>query len=205
MHAPADEIVQYAAGLIRERVRLDTSEIAARFGMSRTTLFRRVGNREKLMGEALWWLADRTLRRADDRWEEQYGSAVRDEKGWLRCLRILEYYGTAVVTEPGFAWLLENEQPVAMRVLTDPDGLVQPRLIAAHVALLARDVADAGLTPLVDLQTLGFAVVRLEDAIIYSDVMAGHTEHFPKALTLVQQLVEGVLQVPREVDEAGPA
>ncbi|WP_328660242.1 QsdR family transcriptional regulator [Nocardia salmonicida] len=198
MHAPADEIIHYAAGLIHKRVRLDTSEIATRFGMSRTTLFRRVGNREKLMGEAVWWLASRALRRAETHWLEQYGTAVRDEKGWLRYLRILEHYGNAAVREPGLAWLLENEQPVAMRALTDPDGSVEPRLIAAHLTLLRRDVAEGGLVPLVDLETLAFAVVRMGDAIFYSDVMAGHTEHFPKAMILIQQLVEGVLQVPRQ-------
>ncbi|MBO2451113.1 hypothetical protein J4573_28715 [Actinomadura barringtoniae] len=196
MRASSDEIVQYAAGLIVEGVRLDTREIAARFGMSRTTLFRRVGNREELMGEALWWLAERALARAAERWDDQYGTAVRDEKGVLRSLRVLEFYGATAVNDAGFVRLLENEPVVAMRVLTDPHGRVQPRAAAAHVALFERDVADGGFMPLVDLETLGYAAVRLHEAVLYSDVLAGHTANFPAAVTLVRKLVEGVLQVP---------
>ncbi|MFE6864025.1 QsdR family transcriptional regulator [Nocardia sp. NPDC057668] len=197
MPAYADEIVQYAAGLIQARVRLDTGEIAARFGISRSTLFRRVGNREKLMGEALWWLARGALDRARSRWERDYGGVVRNDEGRLRYLWILERYGLAIMRDQGFVWLLENDHLTAMRVLTDPAGAVQPRLIAAHLELLTRDVADAGLTPLVDLETLAFAVVRLADALFYSDIMAGHTEHFPKVTLLLRQLVEGAVQIPR--------
>ncbi|MFC6012544.1 QsdR family transcriptional regulator [Nocardia lasii] len=196
MRASTDEIVQFAAGLVVEGARLDTREIAIRFEMSRTTLFRRVGNREELMGKALWWLADRALVRAVARWEEQYGQAVRDERGVLRCLRILEFYGEVAVNDAGFVELLEKEPVVAMRVLTDPHGQVQPRAVAAHVALFDRDVADGGLVPLIDLQTLGYAAVRLQEAILYSDVLTGHTANFPTAVLLVRQLVEGVLRAP---------
>ncbi|MEU0543953.1 hypothetical protein ABZ319_29220 [Nocardia sp. NPDC005978] len=102
MPAYADEIVQYAAGLIQARVRLDTGEIAARFGISRSTLFRRVGNREKLMGEALWWLARGALDRARSRWERDYGGVVRNDEGRLRYLWILERYGLAIMRDQGF-------------------------------------------------------------------------------------------------------
>ncbi|MGV9408714.1 QsdR family transcriptional regulator [Nocardia sp. NPDC003693] len=197
MQASAEEIVQYAAGLIQDRERLDTREIAARFGISRSTLFRRVGNREALMGAALWWLAQGALGRARSRWEREFGSVVRNDAGRLRYLWILEQYGLAIMRDKGFAWLLENDHLTAMRVLTDPEGAVQPGLIAAHLDLLTRDVTDAGLSPLVDLETLAFAVVRLADALFYSDIMAGHTEHFPKVTLLLQQLVEGTVQIPR--------
>ncbi|MEV0761795.1 QsdR family transcriptional regulator [Nocardia sp. NPDC050435] len=193
MYATPEEIVRYAADLIRSGTRLDTQAIAAQFGMSRTTLFRKVGNREQLLGEALWWLAEAALSRANDRWQREYGTALRDDRGRLRSLRILEYYGATVVGDPGFAWLLEND-PTALRVLTNPQGEVQPRLIAAHATLFDRDILEGGLAPVVDVQTLSFAVVRLEDAILYSDVLAGHAANFPAAVTLVQHLVESVLQ-----------
>ncbi|MEV0247515.1 QsdR family transcriptional regulator [Nocardia sp. NPDC050712] len=196
MRASTEEIVQFAAGLIVDGVRLDTRELALRFEMSRTTLFRRVGNREELMGKALWWLADRALERAVARWDEQYGQALHDERDVLRCLRILEFYGEVAVNDAGFVGLLENEPVVAMRVLTDPHGQVQPRVVAAHVALFERDAADGGFVPLVDLPTLGYAAVRLQEAILYSDVLTGHTANFPTAVLLVRKLVEGVLRGP---------
>src|SRR5262245_60774018 len=196
MVATADQIVEYAAHQIVAGVRLDTTEVAARHGIGRTTLFRRVGNREELMGEALWWLADRTFGEARNRWDEQYATATRDEQGCLRCLRVMEFFSAAVATNKGFGLLLQNEPAVAIRVLTDPSGRVQPRMIRTYVELLERDIRDADLAALVDVETLGYAIVRLGESIIYSDTLAGLGSTWPTAHILVRKLVEGVLVAP---------
>lgn len=203
--ATADRIVEYAAHQILAGARLDTTEIAARHGMGRTTLFRRVGNREELMGEAVWWLATRTFAVARRRWDEEYAAATRDETGCLRCLRVMEYFSVAVTQSKGFGLLLQNETSVAIRVLTDPAGRVQPRMIRAYVELLERDIRDEGLAALVDVETLGYAIVRLGESIIYSDTLAGLGSTWPTAHLLVRKLVEGVLVVPARPARAGKA
>jgi hypothetical protein len=189
--APTDEVIRLAARKIHNGHRLDLGVLAAELGISRVTLFRRVGNREDLMGEALWYLSDRTLSAAIGRWQETEGNAVRDGAGRLRCLGVMAEYRHAIAHDHGFRKLLDEEPTVAMRVLTDPHGRVQPRVLAAHVRLLARDVEDGGFRPRVDLDNLSFAVVRLGESFLYSDVLAARTPDLDAATTLLHALVEG--------------
>lgn len=185
-----------AARWIHRGIRLDTRALAAEMGISRTTLFRRVGNREDLMGDALWLLADRTMRDAIAHWDRDWGPVVRNDSGELRCLGVMHEYRTAVAHDPGLHQLLDDEPVVAIRVLTDPVGRVQPRVVAAHVDLLARDVAEGGFVPPVSLDSLSFALVRLGEAFLYSDVLAARAPDLEAAATLITALVEGGLRTP---------
>ena len=197
MGTTTDEVVRQAARWIHRGIRLDTRALAASLGISRTTLFRRVGNREDLMGDALWLLAGRTLRDAVDNWERVEGAVVRNAAGQLRCLAVMHEYRARIAGDPGFNQLLDDEPVVAMRVLTDPRGRVQPRVVAATVDLLARDVADGGFVPAVGLDSLAYAVVRLCEAFLYSDVLAARAPDLEAASTLIDALVEGHVRAPQ--------
>jgi AcrR family transcriptional regulator len=187
----ADEIVRTAAHWIGRGVRLDTRTLAAELGISRSTLFRRVGNREDLMGDALWYMADRTMTAAVRDWATAHGTAVRDPDGELRCLAVMRRYREAIATNQGFRRLLDDEPTLAIRVLTDPHGRVQPRVMAAHVELLRRDIEDGGFVPAVSLDSLCYAIVRLGEAFLYSDVLASRVPDLAAASTLLAALVEG--------------
>jgi AcrR family transcriptional regulator len=186
----ADEIVRTAAHWIDRGVRLDTRTMAAELGISRSTLFRRVGNREDLMGDALWYLAERTMSGANRAWDKEHGTAVRSPDGELRCLAVMRRYRSDIAGNQGFHRLLYDEPTVAIRVLTDPHGRVQPRVMAAHVALLRRDVDAGGFVPAVSLDSLCYAIVRLGEAFLYSDVLAARTPDLDAATTLLAALVE---------------
>lgn len=185
-----------AARWIHHGIRLDTRALAAELGISRTTLFRRVGNREDLLGDALWLLSERTMTNAVAHWERAEGPAVRNAAGLLRCLGVMHEYRTAIATDHGFNQLLRDEPAVAIRVLTDPVGRVQPKVMAAHVDLLARDVADGGFVPAVRLDSLSYALVRLGEAFLYSDVLASRAPDLDAASTLIAALVEGGVRAP---------
>ncbi len=191
MSPTADEIVRTAAHWIGRGARLDTRTLAAELGISRSTLFRRVGNREDLMGDALWYMADRTMTAAVRDWEAAHGTAVRDPDGELRCLVVMRGYREAIATNPGFRRLLAEEPNVAIRVLTDPHGRVQPRVMTTHVELLRRDVEAGGFVPAVSLDSLCYAIVRLGEAFLYSDVLASRAPDLAAASTLLAALVEG--------------
>jgi hypothetical protein len=192
----AEEIIRMAARWIHRGLRLDTRALAGELGISRTTLFRRVGNREDLLGDALWLLSDRTLRNAITHWEQAEGPVVRDASGQLRCLAVMHEYRTSIATDRGFNQLLRDEPTVAIRVLTDPAGRVQPRVMAAHVDLLARDVAAGGFAPAVRLDSLSYALVRLGEAFLYSDVLAARAPDLEAASTLIAALVEAGVRAP---------
>ncbi len=66
-----DRIVSTAARWIYEGRRLDMQGLADELGVSRVTLFRRVGSREELISQALWRLTERMLEIAVERWEAE--------------------------------------------------------------------------------------------------------------------------------------
>jgi tetracycline repressor-like protein len=187
----ADEIVRTAAHWIDRGDRLDTRTFAVSLGISRSTLFRRAGNRDDLLGDALWYLADHTMAAAVRHWEQTEGDAVRGADGELRCLAVMREYRSAIAANTGFRRFLDDEPTVAIRLLTDPHGRVQPRVMTAHVELLRRDVDAGGFVPAVGLDSLGYAIVRLGEAFLYSDVLAARTPDLAAASTLLAALVEG--------------
>ncbi|WP_410660077.1 QsdR family transcriptional regulator [Amycolatopsis sp. lyj-112] len=191
MNPSAEDLVRTAARWIDRGVRVDTSAFAQELGISRSTLFRRVGNREDLLGDALYYLSERTLTAAVRTWERDEGDVVRNAAGELRCLAIMTEYRSVLAASEGFRRFLDDEPAVAIRLLTDPDGRVQPRVIAAHVELLRRDVDAGGFTPSVSLGSLCYAIVRLGEAFLYSDVLASRTPDLDAASTLLAALVEG--------------
>ncbi|WP_067835241.1 QsdR family transcriptional regulator [Nocardia lijiangensis] len=189
-----DDIIRYAATEIEEGKRLDLGVLAGELHISRVTLFRRVGNRDQLLSEALWWLNERSLESSIGRWRCANGDAVRGEGGALRSMWIVTDHCARTGRDTGFQKLLDDEPIAAIRALTDPEGAVQPRMITAITDLLERDVRDGGLRPSVDLGTLAFAVVRLGESVLYADLLAGRQSNIAKASTLVTALVEGVLR-----------
>ncbi|RSD13956.1 QsdR family transcriptional regulator [Amycolatopsis eburnea] len=194
MTVSTDDIVRHAARLLFAGTRLDLGRMAAELGISRTTFFRRVGNRDDVMGAGLRLLSDRTWQRALDGWRATHGDAVRTPDGRLRCLWVMEEYRREVAGNDGMRKLIEAESTVALRVLTDPRGAVQPVLVDQHVELFRADAEAAGLTPLVDLPDLAFAVVRLGESFLYSDVLAARTVDLAVATTLLDTLVRGALE-----------
>jgi AcrR family transcriptional regulator len=187
----ADEIVRTAAHWIDRGRRLDTRTFAAELGISRSTLFRRVGNRDELLGDALYYLAERTMAAAVRHWDQTEGAALRSATGELRCLAVMRAHRSAIAGNTGFRRFLADEPTVAIRVLTDPHGRVQPKVMAAHVELLRRDVEDGGFVPVVSLESLAYAIVRLGEAFLYSDVLASRAPDLEAAATLLAALVEG--------------
>jgi AcrR family transcriptional regulator len=191
--APPEEVVRRAALTLLREERLDTTVLAAELGISRVTLFRRVGNRDALLGEALWWLAERTLRQAaetHDARPEDSGSPGR-----LRSLAVIEDFRSVLGTAPSLRRLIDDEPSTALRILTDPRGRVQPRMVEAYTALFERDVEERGLTSEVPLPLLSYAVVRLGESFLYSDVMVSREPDLKAAATVCDALVTGVLGV----------
>jgi AcrR family transcriptional regulator len=64
-------ILSTAARWIYQGRRLDVQGLADELGVSRVTLFRRVGSREELISQALWRLTERMVDIAVERWEAE--------------------------------------------------------------------------------------------------------------------------------------
>jgi AcrR family transcriptional regulator len=180
-------IVAAAARWIQDGRRLDMQGLAAELGVSRVTLFRRVGSREALLGKALSMLTQRTLDMAAALWEAERPDGALHAPGTGRHLNAM------VAQSKGLRRLLDDEPALAIRVLTDPRGLVQPRTVAFIEELLKRDIEEFGLVTLVEPHVLACALVRLGESFLYADVLAGRKPDVDTANRLQQALVEGTL------------
>ena len=158
--------------------------VADELGLSRATLFRHVGSREALLGQALWLLTARTLEAAAVRWEGERPPGELHTPGTGRHINAI------VSQSKGLRRLLDDEPVLALRVLTDPRGPVQPGIVSFVEALLRRDMAEFGLVLLTDPDALAYALVRLGESFLYADVLAARKPDVVTADRLQQALVE---------------
>jgi AcrR family transcriptional regulator len=180
-------IVAAAARWIQDGRRLDMQSLADELGISRVTLFRRVGSREALLSKALWMLTQRTLETAAARWE-----AERPE-GELHTPGTGRYINAIVSQSHGLRRLLEDEPALTIRVLTDPHGQVQAGVVAFIEGLLRRDIAEFGLVTIIEPDALAYALVRLGESSLYADVLAARKPDVESLGRLQRALIEGAL------------
>ncbi len=176
-----------AARWIHVGRRLDMQGLADELGVSRVTLFRRVGSREELLSQALWLLTERMLQTAAARWEAERPEGELHTPGTGRHINAL------VSQSAGLRRLLDDEPMLTIRVLTEPRGRVQAGIVAFIEELLRRDVAEFGLVTLIEPEALAYALVRLGESFLYADVLAARKPDVATANRLQQALVEGIL------------
>jgi AcrR family transcriptional regulator len=180
-------IVATAARWIHDGRRLDMQGLADELGVSRVTLFRRVGSREELLSQALWLLTERMLEAAAAQWEAERPEGELHTPGTGRHINAL------VSQSEGLRRLLDDEPTLTIRVLTDPRGRVQTGIVAFIEELLRRDVTEFGLVTLIEPGALAYALVRLGESFLYADVLAARKPDVATANRLQQALVEGIL------------
>ncbi len=133
--------VNRAVRWVHDGRRLDMQGLADEMGVSRATLFRRVGGREALLGKVLWALTERTLVVAAQRWEAERPEGALHTPGTGR-------HVNAIVSESiGLRHLLDDEPALTLRLLTDPRGQVQTGIVTFVAALIRSDMAEFELTP----------------------------------------------------------
>jgi len=180
-------IVSTAARWIYEGKRLDMQGLADELGVSRVTLFRRIGGREELISQALWRLAERMLDIAVERWEAERPDGELHTPGTIRHINAM------VAGSAGLRRLLDDEPALTMRVLTDPAGRIQSGFVTFNEVLLRRDMEEFGLVPIIEPSALAYALLRLSESFLYADVLAARKPDVETANRLQQAIIEGIL------------
>jgi hypothetical protein len=140
-----------------------------------------------LLGKALWVLTGYMLEIASARWE-----AVRPE-GELHTPGTGRHINALVSESKGLRRLLDDEPALTLRVLTNPLGPVQPRVVAFVEGLLRRDIEEFGLVTIIEPNALAYALVRLDESFLYADVLADRKPDVATADRLTRALIEGIL------------
>jgi AcrR family transcriptional regulator len=160
--------------------RLDMGALAKELGISRATLYSWVGSRERLIGEVIWSFAEEGLRQALDGASGSGADYILDVVG--RFARLNASF------EP-LRRFIEQDPELALRILTSKKGPVQERMIAVARDLLAEQVAAGELTPALDVDTLAYLMIRVNESFLYSDVITGSEPDVDKALDVVRILL----------------
>jgi AcrR family transcriptional regulator len=160
--------------------RVDMSALAHELGVSRVTLYRWVGSRDRLLVEVIWSLARRALDNIE---------AEADDGGPEKVVRVVTRFLEDVISNPGMQRWLAEEGESAMRLLTRASNGFQPRLVDAMHDLLSEE-ADAGRLSLpVDLREVAYVIVRLIESYTYLDLITGEQPDAQRAEPIVRLLL----------------
>ena len=181
----ASAVDAYASGQ-----RLDMQSLARRAGVGRATLYRRAGNRERLLDEVIWWRARGML-----------VTQVRATAGLAGTARITAVVGgvlTAAERDKPLHAFLEADPEAAMRILTGMRSTVQRGMAAVLENLIELERGRGAFEADLDTPTLAYAIVRICEGFLYADVIADRSPDTGRAVTVIEALLLGL-------DRARPA
>ena len=179
---------------------IDMEQLPHELAVSRATLYRAVDGRDRLLGDVLWSLAERTY--------QQARREVRSH-GVDAILEISERFTETVTAAGPFRRFLEREPQTALRVLLTPAGGVHERAVAFHREIFAEAFRGREDEVGGDLDTLAYLYVRLRESILYADIMSGRRPDPEVAQRAVRALLASaerrVSRSPRRVSSPAAA
>jgi AcrR family transcriptional regulator len=177
--------------------RLDMRSLARRVGVARATLYRRVGNREQLLDQVLWWRARGLL--ADQ------VRASAHLTGADRLTAVIGGVLHAIGADRSVRMFLESEPETALRVLTGSRSTVHQGMASALENLIELERGRGAFDASLDTRTLAFAIVRVADGFLYSDVIADRAPGVDRAVIVIEALLRGLDLAHRTPVTAGLA
>jgi AcrR family transcriptional regulator len=162
--ASREDVLEAAIHRYLRGRRVDVRAIAAELGVGRATVYRWFGGRDGLMGEVLARAADPLLDAA---------CAQARGRGGRRLLDVFDRFNRGIVGAPALRQYVEQEREAALRVITSGAGVVEPHLVGRIRVLIEEQVERGAYEPPVEPSTLAYAIVRLAEAFLFSDVAAG--------------------------------
>jgi AcrR family transcriptional regulator len=164
--------------------RLDMRSLARRLGVARATLYRRAGNREHLLDELLWWRARRLV--------VDQVQAATTLAGTERLVAVIGGVLRAIGRDRPLQAFLESDPETALRLLTGTRSMVH-RGMARTLERLIDTERDRGcFDASLDTPTLAYAILRISEGFLYSDVIADRAPDIDRAVTLIEALITGL-------------
>lgn len=164
--------------------KLDMQALARRLGVGRATLYRRAGNREQLLDEVVWWRSRQALVSAVTRSSSQQGIA--------RIVAVVNTILHGVLHDRALRSFLESDPEAAMRILTGARSTVQHGMTRTLENLIDLETSRGHLAVGLDTSTLTYAIVRISEGFLYSDIIADRTPDVGRATTVIEALLVGL-------------
>lgn len=164
--------------------RVDMRELAADLRVSRATLYRWVGSRERLLGEILWSMAEVGLRDARD--------AAAGGRGVERVVRFYERFLRLTAESEPIRRFLDAEREAALRILTSKEGVQQRRLIDALRGFIEEHAAAGEIELRLDAGDLAYVMTRIGESFLWREFITGERPDVDRAVEVVRVLLTGV-------------
>jgi AcrR family transcriptional regulator len=174
------DVIDLAHRWFLEGRRIDMQQLARASGIGRATLYRWWGSREVVIGEVVWRIIAEAIGRVEAR-----DARVSDDPA----RRFIRNFGTLADTVRTFEPLtrfVADDPEYGLRVLTSGYSVVQGRMIDWAASRLI-DLPD--LDPRIEVRDLAYAIVRVGEAFVWSDIITGDPPQSGKATAMVELLV----------------
>lgn len=178
------EIFAAAVDTFAAGQRLDMRSLARRLGVARATLYRRAGNRERLLDEMLWWRARRLL--------AYQVRATQSLAGPERLVAVIGGVLRAIARDRPLRAFLESDPETALRLLTGTRSTVHQGMTCALEKLIDSERDRGCFEASLDTPTLAYAIVRISEGFLYADVIADRAPDTDRAITLIEALLAGL-------------
>jgi AcrR family transcriptional regulator len=158
--------------------------LARRVGVARATQYRRAGNREQLLDQVLWWRA-RLLLADQVRASAHLG-------GTDRLTAVIGGVLRGIGADRPVRMFLESDPETALRVMTGTRSTVHQGMAAVLENLIDLERGRGAFDASLDTPTLAFAIIRVADGFLYSDVIADRAPDIDRATTVIEALLTGL-------------
>jgi AcrR family transcriptional regulator len=183
------DIFRAAAEVYLAGQRLDMQSLARRAGVGRATLYRHAGNREQLLDAVVWWRARRLLAWQLDR--------TRGLAGAARISAVVGGVLRSIERDHPLRAFLDCDPETALRVLTGGRSRAARGLTNVLERLIDTERSRGAFEPDLDTAALAYAIMRISEAFLYADVLAGLTPDVSRAITVVDALLAGLDRAAR--------
>jgi AcrR family transcriptional regulator len=164
--------------------RLDMQSLARHLGVGRATLYRRVGNREQLLDQLIWWRGRRMV-------ASQVLMTVQ-LRGAPRIAAVVAGALRAIERDRPLRALIEAEPDVALRILTGNRSVAGHGMATALASLIELERSRGAFDADVDAPTLAFAIMRISEGFLYADVIGDRAPDVGQAITVIRALLVGL-------------
>lgn len=143
---------------------LDMQGLAEQLAVSRATLYRVAGSRERLLGEVLWRQGSQAMAR---------GARTATGTGAERLVSLARQFNEGLVTYAPMRRFLQGDPVTAFRVLFMAEARVHARFVQLWRELFVEAEQAGELELPFDVDELAYVFVRLGESMLYADLLSG--------------------------------